>query len=138
MSKKAVRIVSLNLNGIRSAERKGFFPWLARLGADVVCLQELKAQDADLTELMRNPGGLFGAFHPAERKGYSGVGLYARRAPDTLIHGLGIPDIQAEHSPEQIAKNMQAIHAGGGLAFGAAAGFSSRADGAGRCRSQSS
>lgn len=91
-----LRIVTLNLNGIRSAARKGFLPWLARQDADVVCVQELKAQDGDLVDEMRACGDLTGHFHCAERKGYSGVGLYVRRAPDRVIPGLGIPDIDAE------------------------------------------
>jgi exodeoxyribonuclease-3 len=91
-----MKIITLNLNGIRSAARKGFFPWLARTRADVVCVQELKARDADLDARMREPGGFRGYFHPAEKKGYSGVGLYCRRAPDRVVEGIGRRDIDAE------------------------------------------
>ena len=91
-----MRVISLNLNGIRSAASKGLYPWLENQNADLVCLQELKAQDTDLTPEMRAPAGLQGYFHCAEKKGYSGVGLYARRRPDELVEGLGIPDIDAE------------------------------------------
>ncbi|MBI2313032.1 MAG: exodeoxyribonuclease III [Betaproteobacteria bacterium] len=91
-----LRVVTLNLNGIRSAAAKGVFPWLARRRADVVCVQELKAQAADMTRHMLNPRGMFGYFHYAEKKGYSGVGLYSKRQPDALIEGLGIADIDAE------------------------------------------
>lgn len=91
-----MRIVTLNLNGIRSAASKGFYPWLAAQGADVVCLQEIKAQVADMTADMLNPPGFYGYFHYAENKGYSGVGVYTRRQPDRIIEGLGIPDIDAE------------------------------------------
>lgn len=91
-----MRIISANLNGIRSAANKGFFSWLASQNADVVALQELKAQDADLTESMRHPEGLQGWFHCAEKKGYSGVGLYCRKQPDQVIMGLDIADIDAE------------------------------------------
>ncbi|MEW5787089.1 MAG: exodeoxyribonuclease III [Pseudomonadota bacterium] len=91
-----MRVISLNLNGIRSAASKGLYPWLEKQGADLVCLQELKAQLADLTPEMRAPGDLTGHFHPAEKKGYSGVGIYTRRTPDTLVEGLGITDIDAE------------------------------------------
>jgi len=91
-----LRIVNLNLNGIRSAAAKGFFDWLGRQEADVVCVQEIKAQAADLTDALRAPAGLTGCFHHAEKKGYSGVGLYARRTPDRVIEGLGIADIDAE------------------------------------------
>ena len=91
-----MRIVTLNLNGIRSAVRKGFLRWLARQRADFVCVQELKAQAGDMTAEMLNPKGYFGYFHYAEKKGYSGVGIYARHQPDRLIEGLCIKDIDAE------------------------------------------
>jgi exodeoxyribonuclease-3 len=91
-----MRIVTANLNGIRSASKKGFFDWLPRQDADVICVQELKAQTADMGTEMLNPTGYYGYFHYAEKKGYSGVGLYARRQPDQLIEGLGIPDIDVE------------------------------------------
>ena len=91
-----VRIITLNLNGIRSAVRKGFLQWLAAQDADVTCVQELKAQPGDLPEPVRAPDALHGYFHCAERRGYSGVGLYCRRKPDSVREGLGIPDIDAE------------------------------------------
>jgi len=91
-----VRIVSLNLNGIRSAVGKGFLDWLALQEADVVCVQELKCRPGDLTEAMRAPHGLRGHFHCAERPGYSGVGIYSKREPDEIRQGIGIPDIDAE------------------------------------------
>jgi exodeoxyribonuclease-3 len=91
-----LRIISANLNGIRSATSKGFYPWLEKQQADVICLQELKAQAPDMTREMLQPDGLFGYFHYAEKKGYSGVGIYAKRQPDAIIEGLGIPEIDAE------------------------------------------
>ncbi|WP_432723206.1 exodeoxyribonuclease III [Jeongeupia wiesaeckerbachi] len=92
-----MRIVSANLNGIRSASNKGFLDWLSReSGADVVALQELKAQGPDLSDAMRAPDGYRGYFHYAEKKGYSGVGLYCRREPDEVIEGLGIAEFDAE------------------------------------------
>jgi exodeoxyribonuclease-3 len=91
-----LRIITLNLNGIRSAARKGFFDWLERQQADLVCLQELKAQVGDMSRHFLNPEGFFGYFHYAEKKGYSGVGLYCRRQPDQLVEGLGIADIDSE------------------------------------------
>ncbi|MCB5208047.1 exodeoxyribonuclease III [Methylovorus mays] len=90
------RIISANLNGIRSAANKGFYPWLQQQNADIVCMQELKAQLADMTPEMLNPEGYFGYFHYAEKKGYSGVGIYTRMQPDAVIVGLGIADIDAE------------------------------------------
>jgi len=90
-----MRIIGANLNGIRSANNKGFFDWLAAQDADIVAVQELKAQEADIAQALRNPHGFHGYFHYAEKKGYSGVGLYCRREPDRVIEGLGIPDIDS-------------------------------------------
>ncbi len=91
-----LRVITANLNGIRSAARKGFFEWLAGQNADFVCLQELKAQPADLDATMLNPPGYYGYFHYAEKKGYSGVGVYARRQPERIIEGFGVPEFDAE------------------------------------------
>ena len=91
-----LRVITLNLNGVRSAAAKGWFSWLARQRADVVCVQELKAQPDDLTTEMRSPRNFVGHFHCAQKKGYSGVGVYSRRAPDRVEVGLGIEDIDAE------------------------------------------
>lgn len=91
-----MKIVSANLNGIRSASSKGFFEWMQGADADVVCVQELKAQSVDLTEAMRNPPGYQGFFHYAEKKGYSGVGIYCRREPDRVISGIGHAGFDAE------------------------------------------
>ncbi len=91
-----LRVISINLNGIRAAVRKGFLEWLPAQNADFICMQELKAQDANLTEDMRNPAGYQGYFHYAERKGYSGVGIYTRHQPKQVIEGLGVAEIDAE------------------------------------------
>jgi exodeoxyribonuclease-3 len=86
----------MNLNGIRSATTKGVFSWLARQKADIVCVQELKAQAANMTPPMLAPAGMYGYFHYAEKKGYSGVGLYAGRKPDCVIEGIGNRELDAE------------------------------------------
>ena len=91
-----MRIISINLNGIRSAVSKGFFPWMQQQHADIICVQELKAQAADMTADMLAPDGYHGYFHYAEKKGYSGVGIYSRRKPDAVIEGLGIAEFDAE------------------------------------------
>ena len=91
-----MKIITLNLNGIRSAARKGVFQWMARTRADVVCVQELKAQAADLDDDMRAPGSYRGYFHHAEKKGYSGVGLYCRREPDRVVEGVGDREADSE------------------------------------------
>ena len=84
-----MRIITLNANGIRAAARKGFFDWLGRQAADVVCIQETKAQVHQLTDPVFEPAGFHCFYHDAERPGYSGVALYARQAPDRVQHGIG-------------------------------------------------
>lgn len=91
-----MKIITLNLNGIRSAARKGFLEWLPQQCADVICVQELKAQAADMTDELLAPSGYRGHFHYAEKKGYSGVGIYSKIAPDQVAAGLGVADIDAE------------------------------------------
>ncbi len=91
-----LRIITLNLNGIRSAWSKGFPAWAASQGADVICLQELKAQLPDLSPDMKAPPGFHAFYHCAEKKGYSGVGLWCRNKPDTVIEGIGNAEFDAE------------------------------------------
>ncbi len=91
-----LRIITANLNGIRSAAKKGFFEWLETQNADIVCLQELKAQEADLDANMKSPGDYLGSFHYAEKKGYSGTGLYYKNTPDQVQIGFGNPEFDAE------------------------------------------
>jgi exodeoxyribonuclease-3 len=91
-----MRIVTFNVNGLRSAAAKGFMPWLRRQKVDIACLQEIKAQEADLPKTLLAPKGLHAFFHPAEKKGYAGVAIYTRKEPDRVVIGLGIPDIDAQ------------------------------------------
>ncbi|HQS58983.1 MAG: exodeoxyribonuclease III [Gallionellales bacterium 35-53-114] len=91
-----MRIISINLNGIRSAYTKGLLPWLQQQSADIICLQELKAQAGDMTPEMSAPPGYHGYFHYADKKGYSGVGIYSKRKPDAVIVGLGIAEFDSE------------------------------------------
>ncbi|MHB1675950.1 MAG: exodeoxyribonuclease III [Sulfuriferula sp.] len=91
-----MRIITANLNGIRSAASKGFFSWMQSQNADYVCVQEIKAQLGDMREEMLRPDAYYGYFHYAEKKGYSGVGIYSKYAADEVIVGLGIADIDAE------------------------------------------
>ena len=80
---RAMRIITINVNGIRAAERKGFFDWLKKQNADVVCLQEIKAQEDQLDDRFY-PDDMHTFYHSAERKGYSGTGLYCRSKPDRI------------------------------------------------------
>ena len=91
-----IRIITLNLNGIRSAARKGLLPWLEAQKADVFCVQEIKAHEADLDASLLAPAGLKGHFHFAERPGYSGVGVYSRKKPKSVRIGFGDPEFDAE------------------------------------------
>jgi len=83
-----LKIINSNVNGIRSATAKGFWDWFAAQDADVLCLQEIKAQDGQ-TPSEALPDGYAHHFHFAEKAGYSGVALYTRRKPDTVHIGLG-------------------------------------------------
>ncbi|MDR0770767.1 MAG: exodeoxyribonuclease III [Burkholderiales bacterium] len=91
-----MRIITLNLNGIRSAERKGLSAWLAQVSPwDVLCFQELKADLGDIPAALAQGDGAHAAFFPAQKKGYSGVGLLAA-APFTPREGFGNPEFDAE------------------------------------------
>jgi len=91
-----MRVVTLNVNGIRSAERRGLARWLARIEPwDVVCLQEVRADEADVPTSLRAPRKCAAAFHPAQRKGYAGVAVYARHVP-TFRSGFGHAEFDAE------------------------------------------
>lgn len=90
-----MRVITLNVNGIRSAQRKGFFRWMVQQNADVVCLQEIKAKRAQFPSEILSLPGYHSFFHDAERPGYSGVAIYARRHPDAVTSGLGWADFDA-------------------------------------------
>ena len=83
------RIVSWNVNGLRACAGKGFLDWLGRSRAEIVGLQEVRALPEQLPDPVREPPRWHARFQPAERKGYSGVGLYSRSAPDKLETSLG-------------------------------------------------
>jgi exodeoxyribonuclease-3 len=91
-----VRVVTLNLNGIRSAASKGAFAWLRTLDADVICLQETKAQvhQHDGHDVVLD--GYHSYFHDAVRPGYSGVALYSKRKPDEVVRGFGVAEFDNE------------------------------------------
>ena len=91
-----LRVTSLNVNGLRSAFRKGLAGWLQAHRPDVVCLQEVKAHESDLDPGLLAPGDYQGYFHCAQKKGYSGVGLYTRAAPQAVQPGLGVEEFDNE------------------------------------------
>jgi exodeoxyribonuclease-3 len=91
-----LRIISANLNGIRSAAKKGFMGWLNDQSADFICVQELKAQQADLGPEILSPPGLHAYFHHAEKKGYSGSGIFTPHPVKHVQLGFGNPEFDAE------------------------------------------
>ena len=84
-----MRVISINVNGIRAAHRKNFFIWLQKQDADIVCVQETKAQVDQLTEEIIKPKGYYSYFNDALKKGYSGVAIYSRIEPDKIIDKIG-------------------------------------------------
>ncbi len=90
------KLTSLNLNGIRSAATKGVEAWIAATRPDCVCVQEVKAQAPDVQGRFEEMAGLKGHFHFAEKKGYSGVGVYTRHLPSDVIVGYGSPEFDTE------------------------------------------
>jgi exodeoxyribonuclease-3 len=90
------RLVTLNLNGIRSAANRGFVPWAESAAADCMGVQEIKAQADDVAGRLDRLAGMQGHFHFAQKKGYSGVGLYSRHEPSAVVVGIGNPEFDAE------------------------------------------
>jgi len=90
------RVVTLNANGLRSAVTKGLLGWLARRQPDVVCLQEVKAQEADLPERLLKPTGLHAHYHFAQTRGYSGAALFSRKRPRKVTIGFGVDEFDQE------------------------------------------
>lgn len=84
-----LRVISVNVNGIRAAAKKGFFTWLEQQNADVVCLQETKAHAEQLGDKIFSPRQYYRYFASAEKKGYSGVAIYTKYKPDHIVKGSG-------------------------------------------------
>ena len=84
-----MRIITANLNGIRSAASKGFFEWAGEQQADVIGVQEVKAQSEQVTGIHCHIGAMAGQFHYAQKRGYSGVGIYMHAEPSDVVVGLG-------------------------------------------------
>lgn len=84
-----MRVISLNVNGIRSAAKKGLFSWLNQQNADFICLQETKAQLEQLTDALFYPEGYHHYYFSAQKPGYSGVAVYTKHKPLNILSGLG-------------------------------------------------
>ncbi len=91
-----MRIISVNVNGIRAAHRKNFFTWLQKQDADIVCIQETKAQVDQLNDEIIKPKGYFSYFNSAVKKGYSGVAIYSQIEPEKIIGKIGWKDADIE------------------------------------------
>ena len=84
-----MKVISANVNGIRAAEKKGFYKWLSHQRADVVCIQETKAQKEQLADEVFCPNNYHCSFFDAQKKGYSGVAIFSKEKPDAVHKGLG-------------------------------------------------
>ena len=91
-----MKIVSYNLNGIRSAMSKGLLNWLQTENPDVFCIQESKAQPEQIDTLAMQELGYHSYIHSAEKKGYSGVCIFSKQVPDRVVAGMGIPAYDSE------------------------------------------
>ncbi len=100
MSKQLFKLTSLNLNGIRSASSKGLAAWIEKSQPDCICVQEVKAQYEDVKDKFEEIAGMKGYFHFAEKKGYSGVGVYTKATPTEVIVGIGNSAEFAEFNAE--------------------------------------
>jgi exodeoxyribonuclease-3 len=86
-----MRAITLNLNGIRSASAKGAMPWLQAQDADIICFQEVRAKEHQLPAELQHLSEYKSYWYPAERPGYSGVGLLSRKKPKKVSYGFGSP-----------------------------------------------
>ena len=84
------KIISYNLNGIRSALSKGFLEWIKAADPDILCVQELKAEPGQLDITLFENAGYHHYWHPAQKKGYSGVAIFTKQKPDHIEYGCGI------------------------------------------------
>lgn len=91
-----MRLITWNVNGIRSVANKGFLEWLHLEAPDFLCLQEIKAKVDDIPEALKNPIHYKTHFFPAEKPGYSGVGFYFRHDPENIKDGIGVPEFDRE------------------------------------------
>lgn len=92
----AKKIISYNLNGIRSALSKGFDDWIRANDFDIICVQETKAQPEQIDTDLFSELGYQSFIHSAEKKGYSGVATFSRQAPDQVVEGCGIAKYDSE------------------------------------------
>jgi exodeoxyribonuclease-3 len=104
-----MKVITLNCNGIRSAARKGFYAWMQMQDADFVCLQETKAQEHQIPPESAAMAHYTAVFLDAEKKGYSGVAVYARKPPARIVRGLNWPDFDREARYLQLDYGMLSV-----------------------------
>ena len=91
-----MKLVSWNVNGLRAVEKKGFLDFVQEFQPDILCIQETKSHEDQLSSAIRHPKGYFSYFSSAERKGYSGTALYSRTEPESIRYGFGVPEFDNE------------------------------------------
>jgi len=91
-----MRLISWNVNGVRAIAKKGFFEWMAKEAPDILCLQETKVHPEQLTEKFIKPDGYCSFWSAAAKKGYSGVAIYSKKQPKSVVEGLGVKDFDGE------------------------------------------
>ncbi len=91
-----MRVITVNVNGMRSAARRGLLPWLARQDADVICLQEIRAREQDLHGEQYLLPGYRRETYPAQRAGYAGTAMFSRLEPERVVRGFGVEEFDAE------------------------------------------
>lgn len=101
-----MRVITANVNGIRSASKKGFFEWLETTQADFVCLQETRAHLSQLSDPLFHPKGYHVFYLDAEKAGYSGVAIFSKAKPDAIVSTLGFPlaDTEARYLEFKLGK----------------------------------
>lgn len=91
-----MRLISWNVNGLRAIEKKGFLDFVNDSRPDILCIQETKAHEDQLSSPLRHPKGYFSYFSSAERRGYSGTALYSLTEPERIDYGFGVPEFDSE------------------------------------------
>ena len=91
-----MKIITLNVNGIRASAKKGLFDWFKKEDPDLICLQEVRAQLGDIQDTIFWPEAYQCFHHTAEKKGYSGVAIFSKKKPNKIIEGLGSKEFDRE------------------------------------------
>ncbi|MDO4541901.1 MAG: exodeoxyribonuclease III, partial [Bacillota bacterium] len=93
---KTAKLISWNVNGLRAIEKKGFVEWLNQEAPDILSIQETKCQEDQVPETIKSLPGYYSYFSSAQRKGYSGVGIFTKKKPEKVEYGIGIEKFDSE------------------------------------------